>query len=209
MASGPTTAWKIEGEKVEVVTDFLFLVSKITVDGDWSHEIRQLFLGREAMTNLDSVLKSRDVTLLTKVHIVKAMVFPVVTFGCETWTIKKEERQRIDAFELWCWRRQLKVPWTVKRSNQSIFFFFFFYFYFIFKLYKIVSKWIHHRYTCVPHPKPSSLLPPHTIPLGHSSAPAPSIQYCASNLDWQLISYMILYMFQCHSPKSSHPLSQS
>ena len=112
------------------MTDFLFLVSKITVDGDWSHEIRQLFLGREAMTNLDSVLKSRDVTLLTKVHIVKAMVFPVVTYGCETWTIKKEEHQRIDAFELWCWRRQLKVPWTVKRSNQSIFFFFLLLFYF-------------------------------------------------------------------------------
>ena len=119
MASGPTTAWKIEGEKVEVVTDFLFLVSKITADGDWSHEIRrQLFLGMEAMTNLDSVLKSRDVTLLTKVHIVKAMVFPVVTHGCETWTIKKEERQRTDAFKPWCWR-QLKVPWTVE-SNQSI-----------------------------------------------------------------------------------------
>ena len=121
MASGPITAWQIEGEKVEVVTDFLFLGSKITADGDCSHEIRrQLLLGRKAMTNLDSVLKSRDITLPTKVHIVKAMVFPVVTYGCESWTIKKAECQRIDAFELWCWRRLLKVPWTARRSNQSI-----------------------------------------------------------------------------------------
>ena len=103
MASGPTTAWKIEGEKVEVVTDFLFLVSKITADGDWSHEIRrQLFLGMEAMTNLDSVLKSRDVTLLTKVHIVKATVFSVDMYRCESWIAKMVEHQRIDAFELWC-----------------------------------------------------------------------------------------------------------
>ena len=116
MASSPTTAWQIEGEKVEAMTDFLLLGSKITVDGDWSHEIRrQLFLGREAMTNLDSVLKSRDITLLTKVHIVKAMVFPVVTYSCETWTIKKAEHRRMDPFELWCWRRLLRVPW---RSNQ-------------------------------------------------------------------------------------------
>ena len=106
-------------EKVEVVTDFLFLVSKIKVDGDCSHEIRRrLLLGRKAMTNLDSVLKSRDITLLTKVHIVKAMVFPVVMYGCESWTIKKAEHQRIDAFKLWCWRRLLKVPWTAKRSSQ-------------------------------------------------------------------------------------------
>ena len=121
MASGPITSWQIEEGKVEAVTGFLFLGSKITADGDCSHEIRRhLLLGRKATTNLDSVLKSRDITLLTKVHIVKAMVFPVVTYSCETWTIKKEERQRIDAFKLWCWRRQLKVPWTVKRSNQSI-----------------------------------------------------------------------------------------
>ena len=121
MASGPITAWQIEGEKVEVVTDFLFLGSKITADGDCSHEIRrQLLLGRKAMTNLDSVLKSRDITLLTKVRIVKTMVFLVVTYGCEILAIMKAEHQRIDAFELWCWRRLLKVPWRAKRSNQSI-----------------------------------------------------------------------------------------
>ena len=121
MASSPITAWQIEGGKVEVVTDFLFLGSKIIVDSDCSHEIRrQLLLGRKAMTNLDTVLKSRDITLLTKVHIVKAMVFPLVMYNCEGWTIKKAEHQRIDAFELWCWRRLLKVPWTAWRSNQSI-----------------------------------------------------------------------------------------
>ena len=121
MASGPITSWQIEGEKVEVVTDFLFLGSKVTADGDCSHEIRRrLLLGRKAMANLDSVLKSRDITLLTKVSIVKAMGFPVVTYGCESWTIKKAERQRIDAFELCCWRRLLKVPWKARRSNQSI-----------------------------------------------------------------------------------------
>ena len=121
MASGSITAWLSEGGKVEAVTDFLFLGCKITADGDCSHEIRrQLLLGRKVMTNLDSVLKSRDITLLTKVHIVKAMVFPVVTYGCESWTIKKAEHQRIDAFELWCWRRLLKVPWTARKSNQSI-----------------------------------------------------------------------------------------
>ena len=106
---------------MEVVTDFLFLGSKITADGDHSHEIRrQLLLGRKAMTSLDSVLKSRDITLLTKVHVVKAMIFPVVTYSCESWTIKKAESQRIDAFELWCWRRLLRVPWTTRISNQSI-----------------------------------------------------------------------------------------
>ena len=121
MASGPITAWQIEGEKVEAVTDFLFLGSKITVDGDCSHEIRRrLLLGRKAMTNLDSVLKSKDITLPTRVPIVKAMVFQVVTYSCESWTIKKAERQRIDAFELWCWRRLLKVPQTTRRSNQSL-----------------------------------------------------------------------------------------
>ena len=121
MASSPITAWQIEGEKVEVMTDFLFLGSKITVDGDCCHEIRRcLLLGRKVMTNLDSVLKSRDITLLTQVHIVKAMVFPVITYGSESWTLKKAECQRIDAFELWCWRRLLKVPWRAKRSNQSI-----------------------------------------------------------------------------------------
>ena len=111
----------MEGEKVEVVTHFFFLGSKITADGDWSHEIRRcLFLGRKALTNLDGVLKSRDITLLTKVHIVKVMVFSVVMYGCESWTIKKMEQRRIDAFELWCWRRLLRVPWTARRSNQSI-----------------------------------------------------------------------------------------
>ena len=121
MASGPITSWQIEGEKVEVVTDFLFLGSKIIVGGDCSHEIRRrLLLGRKAMTNLDSVLKSRDVTLPTKVCIVKAMVFPVVTDGCEGWSVKKAECQRIDAFELWCWKRLLKVLWTTRRSSQSI-----------------------------------------------------------------------------------------
>ena len=122
MTSSRITLHQIEGEKVEVLIDFLFLVSKTIADGDCSHEIRRrLFLGRKVLTNLGSVLKSRDITLLTKVHIVKAMVFPVVMYGCESWTIKKAERQRIDTFELWCWRRLLKVPWTARRSNQSIF----------------------------------------------------------------------------------------
>ena len=121
MTSGPITAWYIERENVEVGTDFFFLVSRITMDSDCSHEIRRwLLLGRKAMTNLDSVLKSCDITLLTKVHVVKAMVFPVVMCSCETGTIKKAECQRIVAFELWCWRRHLKVPWTARRSNQLI-----------------------------------------------------------------------------------------
>ena len=118
MASGPITSWQIEGEKVEAVTDFLSLGSKITADDDCSPEIRrQLLLGRKAMTNLDSVLKSRDITLATKVHIVKAMVFPVVKYSCESWTSKKTECQTIDAFELWCWRKLLKVPWRARRLN--------------------------------------------------------------------------------------------
>ena len=118
---GTLFSWQIEGEKVEAMTDFIFLDSKITVDGDCSHEIkRSLLLGRKAMTNLDSILKSRDITLLTKVNIIKAMVSPVVMYRCETWTIKKTEHWRIDAFELWCWRRLLRVPWTARRSNQSI-----------------------------------------------------------------------------------------
>ena len=113
--------WQRDGETTETVTDFIFLGSKITVDGDCSHEIkRHLLPGRKAMTNLDSILKSRHITLPTKVHIVKAMVFPVVMYGCQSWTIKKAKRQRIDAFELWCWRRFLRVPWTARRSNQSI-----------------------------------------------------------------------------------------
>ena len=121
MASGHITSWQIDGETVETVKDFIFLHSKITADGDWSHEIkRRLLLGRKVMTNLDSILKSRDITLLTNVHLVKAMVFPVVTYGCESWTIKKAEHRRIDAFELWCWRRLLRVPWTSRRSIQSI-----------------------------------------------------------------------------------------
>ena len=121
MASGPITLWEIDGETVETVSDFIFLGSKITADGDCSHEIKKrLLLGRKVMTNLDSIFKSRDITLPTKVHLVKAMVFPVVMYGCESWTLKKVECQRIDAFELWCWRRLLGVPWTARRSNQSI-----------------------------------------------------------------------------------------
>ena len=121
MASGFITSWQINGETMETVTDFIVLGSKITADGDCSHEIkRRLLLGRKAMTNLDSILKSRDITLLTKVHLVKALVFPIVIYGCESWTIKKTERQRIGAFELWCWRRLLRVPWTAMRTNQPI-----------------------------------------------------------------------------------------
>ena len=121
MASGPITLWEIDGETVETVSDFNFLSFKITADGDCSHEIKKcLLLGRKVMTNLDSILKSRDITLPTKVHLVKAMVFTVVVYGCESWTMKKAEHRRIDAFELWCWRRLLRVPWTARRSNQSI-----------------------------------------------------------------------------------------
>ena len=120
MASGPITSWQIDGETVETVSDFIFLGSKITAGGDCSHEIKRcLLLGRKAMTNLDSILKSRDTTLPTKVCLVKAMFFPVVMNGCENWTMKKAERRRIDAFELWCWRRLLRIPWTARRSNQS------------------------------------------------------------------------------------------
>ena len=118
MASGSITSWQIDGE---TVSDFIFLGSKITADGDCSHEIkRHLLLGRKVMTNLDSILRSRDITLSTKVHLVKAMVFPIVMYGCESWTIKKAECPRIDAFELWCWRRLLRITWTARRSNQSI-----------------------------------------------------------------------------------------
>ena len=121
MASGPITSWQIDEEKVETVTDLIFLGSKITVDDDCSHEItRRLRLGRKAMTSLDRVLKSRNITLLTKVCTVRAMIFPVFVYGCESWTMKKAEHQRINAFELWCWRRLLRVPWTARRSNQSI-----------------------------------------------------------------------------------------
>ena len=121
MVSGPITSWQIDGETMETVTDFIFLGSKITADGDYSHEIkRHLLLARKAMTNLDSILESRDITLPTKVYLVKAMVFPVVMYGYESWTINKAEYQRIDAFELWCWRRLLRVLWTARRSNQSI-----------------------------------------------------------------------------------------
>ena len=121
MASGPITSWQVNGETVETVADFILGGSKITADGDCSHEIkRHLPLGRKVLNNLDSILKSRDITLPTKVHLVKAMVFPVVMYGCESWTIKKAERWRIDAFELWGWRRLLRVPWTARRSNQSI-----------------------------------------------------------------------------------------
>ena len=121
IASGSITSWEIDEETVETVSDFILGGSKITADGDCSHEIkRHLLLGRKVMTNLDSILKSKDITLPTKVHLVKAMVFPVVMYGCESWTVKKAEHQRIEAFELWCWRRLLRVPWTARRSNQSI-----------------------------------------------------------------------------------------
>ena len=121
MAFGPITSWQTDEGKMETVTDFIFLGSKINADGDCSHEIKRcLLLGRKVMTNLDSILRSRDITWPTKVRLVKAMVFPLVMYSCESWTIKKAERQRIDAFELWCWRRLLRVPWTVRRSNQSI-----------------------------------------------------------------------------------------
>ena len=120
MASGPITSWQIDREIVETVADFIFGGSKITADSDCSHEIkRHLLLGRKVMTNLDSILKSRDTTLATKIYLLKAMVFPVITYGCESWTIKKAEHRRIDAFELWCWRRLLRVPWTARRSKQS------------------------------------------------------------------------------------------
>ena len=121
MASGPITSWGIDGETVETVSDFILGGSKITANGDCSHEIKgRLHLGRKVMTNLDSILKSRDITLPTKVHLVKAMVFPVVLYGYESWTVKKAEHQKIDAFKLWCWGRLLRVPWTARRSNQSI-----------------------------------------------------------------------------------------
>ena len=121
MASGPITSWQIDGETMKTVTDFIFLASKISADGDCSHEIkRRLLLGRKAITKLDSILKSRDITMPTKVCLVKAMVFPVLMYGYESYTTKKAERQRIDAFELWCWRRLLRVSWTARRSNQPI-----------------------------------------------------------------------------------------
>ena len=121
MASGPITSWEIDGETVETVSDFIFWGSKITEDGYCSHEIkRYLLLGRKVMTNLDSILKSRDITLPTKVCLVKSMVFPVVMYGCESWTVKKAECRKIDAFELWCWKRLLRIPWTARKSNQSI-----------------------------------------------------------------------------------------
>ena len=121
VASGPISSWEIDGETVETVADFIFGGSKISADGDCSHELkRRLVLGRKVTTNLDSILKSRDITLPTKVHLVKTMVFPVDIYGCESWTIKKAEHRRIDTFELWCWRRFLRVPWTARRSNQSI-----------------------------------------------------------------------------------------
>ena len=121
MAFDSITSWQTDEGKMETVTDFIFLGSKINADGDCSHEIKRcLLLGRKVMTNLDSILRSRDITWPTKVRLVKAMVFPLVMYSCESWTIKKAERQRIDAFELWCWRRLLRVPWTVRRSNQSI-----------------------------------------------------------------------------------------
>ena len=121
MASSPITSWRIDRETIETMTDLIFLDSRITADGDWSHKIkRRLLLGRKAMTKLDSILKSRDITLPTKVHLVKAMVFPVAMYGCESWTIKKTEPQRIDAFEPWCWRSLLRFPWTARRFKQSV-----------------------------------------------------------------------------------------
>ena len=121
MASGPVTSWQVDGETTETVSDFIFLGSKITADDDCSHEIkRRLLLGRKVMTNLDSIFNGRDIILLAKVYVVKALVFPVVMYGCESWTIKKAEHGRTDALELWCWRRLLRIPWTARRSNQSI-----------------------------------------------------------------------------------------
>ena len=121
MASGPITSWEIDGETVETVSDFSFLGPKITADGDCSHEIKRcLLLGRKVITNLDSILKSRDITLSTKIHLIRAMVSPVVMYGCESWIVKKAERQKIDAFEAWCWRKLLRVPWTSRRANLSI-----------------------------------------------------------------------------------------
>ena len=121
MASGPITSWQRDGETVETVSDFIFMSSKITADGDCSHEIKRRFLlGRKVLMNLDSSFKSRDITLPTKIHLVKAMIFPVVMYGCESWTVKKAEHRRIDAFEQWCWRKLLRVPWTARRSNQSL-----------------------------------------------------------------------------------------
>ena len=121
MSCGPVTSWEIDWETMETVTDFIFAGFQITADGDYSHEIKRPFLlGRNAMTNIDSILKNRDITLPTKVHLVNSMVFPVVMYGCESWTIKKAERRTMDAFELWCWRRLLRVPWTARRSDQSI-----------------------------------------------------------------------------------------
>ena len=121
MASGPITSWQIDGETVETMADFIFLGSEITADGDCSNKIKgHLFFGRKIMTNLDSILKSRDITVLTKVRLVKAMVFPVVMYGCESWSVKEAEHRRTDTFELWCWRRLLRVPWPARRSNQSI-----------------------------------------------------------------------------------------
>ena len=157
MASGPITSWQIDGETVETVSDFIFLDSKITADGDCSRQIRRcLLLGKKVMTNLDSILQSRDITLPTKVRLVKAMVFPVVMYGCESWTVNKAEHQKIDAFELWCWKTLLRVPWTARRSNQSI------------------LKEI--RYTRVPHPESSSLLPPPS--LNHPSVYMWQIHVC-------------------------------
>ena len=121
MSSSPITSWQIDGETKETVTDFIFLVFKITADGDCSYEVKRcLLLGRKAMTNLESILKSKDITLVTKVHLVRALGFPLVMYGCESWTIKKAEHQRTDVFELWCWKKLLRVPWTARRSNQSI-----------------------------------------------------------------------------------------
>ena len=151
---------------------------------------------RKAMTNLDSILKSGDITLPTSVHLVKAMVFPVVMYGCESWTIKKAEYWRTDAFELWCWRRFFLFLILI----FTLFFFTILYWF------CHTLTWIHHGCTCVPKHEPSSYLPPHNISLGHPRAPAPSMLYPASDTAWWFDSYMIVYMFQCHSPKSSHPL---
>ena len=147
------------------------------------------------MSNLGSMLKSRDITLPTKVHLVKAMVFAVVMYGCESWTIKKAEHQRIDAFELWCWRRLFFLIFIFTLFCFTILYWF-----------CHTLTWIHHECTWVLNPEPPSHLPPHIISLDHLRAPAPSILYPVSNINWQFVSYMIVYMFQCHSPKSSYPL---
>ena len=196
---------------METMVDFIFLGSKITVDSDWNHKIkRRLLLVRKATTNLESILKCRDITLPTKVCTVNA---DFSSSHVRMWELHHKEGWELKNWSFWTVLLEKEVQKADFRTSLILFFVCFCYLNFILFLkftilywFCQISKWIHHRYTCGPHPEPSALLPPHTIPLSRPSAPAPSIQYHASNLDWWLISYMILYMFQCHSPKSSSPL---